>query len=114
MKIWFHSLMVTIFTFLMMGALYQFLQLNALEAFDPIGQAIGELDLSDIAFSHLREGEPEPDENVTIVNSGWLTRGEIAKQLESIILFKPRVIGIDIILDCDKPDPISCPDLDTL
>lgn len=114
MKFWFHSLMVTVFTFLMMGALYQFLQLNALEAFDPIGQAIGELDLSDIAFSHLREGEPEPDENVTIVNIGFLPRAEIARQLENIITFRPKVIGMDIVFDCDKPDPISCPDLDTL
>ena len=114
MKFWFHSFMVTVFTFLMMGALYQFLQLNALEAFDPIGQAIGELDLSDIAFSHLREGEPEPDEDVTIVNIGLLPRGEIAQQLENIVAFRPRVIGMDIVFDCDKPDPISCPDLDTL
>jgi len=109
MKLWLNSLMVTIFTFLMMGALYQFLQLNALEAFDPIGQAMEQVDLADIAFSHLREGEPEPDENVTIVNIGWLSRGEIAKQIENITLFKPRVIGMDIIFACEVLDPVSCP-----
>ena len=101
--------MVTLFTFLLMGALYQFSQMRIMQAFDPIGQAIGDVEISDIAFSQIREGEPKPDENVTIVNIGFLSRGEIGDQIRNIIRYKPRVIGLDIIFSCEVRDSINCP-----
>lgn len=109
MKFWLHCLLITIFTYVVLIALYGVLQLNAFNAFDPIGQAIGQMELSDIAFSRFREGEPTPDENVTIVNIGNLSRGEIGDQIRSIVHFKPRVIALDIIFSCEIRDSVNCP-----
>lgn len=109
LKFWLHCVLVTVFTFLLMGALYQFSQLGIMQAFDPIGQAIGDVEISDIAFSQIREGEPKPDENVTIVNIGFLNRGEIGDQIRNIIKYKPKVIGLDIIFSCPVRDSINCP-----
>ena len=100
--------MVTLFTFLLMGALYQFSQMRIMQAFDPIGQAIGDVEISDIAFSQIREGEPKPDENVTIVNVGFKCRSEIGDQIRNIIKYKPKVIGLDIIFSGDPTDTVNC------
>lgn len=109
LKFWLNCALVTLFTFVLMGALYKFTQMRIMEAFDPIGQAIGDVELSDIAFSQIREGEPKPDENVTIVNIGFLSRGEIGDQIRNIIKYKPKVIGLDIIFNCAVRDSINCP-----
>ncbi|MEY3421068.1 MAG: hypothetical protein RIR48_1357 [Bacteroidota bacterium] len=91
-----------------MGGLYEFTQMRIMEAFDPIGQAIGDVELSDIAFSHIREGEPKPDENITIVNVGNLNRGEIGDQIRNIARHKPKVIAFDLILNCSTMDSLTC------
>lgn len=91
-----------------MGGLYEFTQLRIMEAFDPIGQAIGDVELSDIAFSHIREGEPKPDENITIVNVGNLKRGEIGEQIRNIARHKPKVIALDLMLNCSTLDSLTC------
>ena len=109
LKFWLHALLITIFTYVVLAALYGILQLNAFNAFDPLGQAIGQMELSDIAFSRFREGEPTPDENVTIVNIGNLSRGEIGDQIRNIVHFKPRVIALDIIFSCELKDSVNCP-----
>jgi CHASE2 domain-containing sensor protein len=109
-KFWFNCLMVTVFTFVLMGALAELLQLKIFSAFDPIGQAIGDMELSDIAFSQIREGEPTPDLDVTIVNIGFLSRGEIGDEIRNIVKYKPKVIGLDIIFSCPGTrDSINCP-----
>jgi CHASE2 domain-containing sensor protein len=107
-KFWFNCLMVTVFTFVLMGALYQLLQTNLFTAFDPIGQAIGDMELSDIAFSQIRDDNQPPDTNVVIVNIGYLSRGEIGKEISNILKFKPKVIGFDILLSCtDCPEALD-------
>ena len=108
LKFWLNCVFVTLFTFLLMGGLYEFTQMRIMEAFDPIGQAIGDVELSDIAFSHIREGEPKPDENITIVNVGTLDRGEIGDQIRNIARHKPRVLAFDLILNCSTMDSVTC------
>ncbi|MFZ9980830.1 MAG: CHASE2 domain-containing protein [Cyclobacteriaceae bacterium] len=108
LKFWLNCVFVTLFTFLVMGGLYEFTQLRIMEAFDPIGQAIGDVELSDIAFSHIREGEPKPDENITIVNVGNLKRGEIGEQIRNIARHKPKVIALDLMLNCSTLDSLTC------
>jgi CHASE2 domain-containing sensor protein len=95
-RLWFHSLMVTIFTAVFGYGLAFVLDLKAFSAFDPIGQAIGDMELSDISF-HMRTDIPE-DTNVAIVNIGGLTmtRVDIANQVLSVIRYKPKVIGFDV------------------
>lgn len=109
-KFWINCTLVTIFTFAFMGALFEALQSKIFNAFDPIGQAIGDMELSDIAFSQIREGEPTPDLDVTIVNIGFLNRGEIGDEIRNIVKYKPKVIGLDIIFSCPGTrDSINCP-----
>jgi CHASE2 domain-containing sensor protein len=107
MRLWINSALATIFTFLMLGALSAILNLQAFQAFDPIGQAIGDIELTDIAFSKIREGEQLPDPNITIVNIGNLTRGEIGDQLRNIIRYKPKVIGLDVIFSNPPEDSLN-------
>lgn len=104
-KFWFNCLMVTVFTFVLMGALFELLQTKIFTAFDPIGQAIGDMELSDIAFSQIRDDNQPPDTNVVVVNIGYLSRGEIGKEISNIVKFKPKVIGFDILLSC-----VDCPE----
>ncbi len=102
----------TIFIFALMWGIYKFVQLDFLDALDPIGAALGDMEMSDITFSQLRD-DPPPDTNIVIVNIGLLSRGEIAQQVMNISKYEPKVIGIDVFFDCAglPYDTISCPPL---
>jgi len=70
---------------------------SAFEVLNPIGEAISDMDVTDIVFSKLRK---DPDahlnDDIVIVNIGNLNREGIARQLEIIQEHQPRVIGIDV------------------
>jgi len=97
-KFWFNCLMVTIFTFVFMYGLAKLLDLKVFSAFDPIGQAIGDMEISDIAFS-IRD-EPPADEKVVLVNIGYLDRGQMGDEIRNIIKYQPKIIGFDILFSC--------------
>jgi CHASE2 domain-containing sensor protein len=61
---------------------------------DPIGDAIGDVEMTDVVFSEIRENPPV-DRNIVLVNIGQLSRREIAQELEIINQFDPAVVGID-------------------
>lgn len=106
---WIHSLLASAFVFVVLFGLYGFTQLKIFDAFDPLGQALSDMELTDITFSQLRK-DPPMDTNVVIVNIGYLSRAEIAQQILNIIKYKPKVIGLDIIFSCDwKADSLQCP-----
>ncbi|NJN42868.1 MAG: CHASE2 domain-containing protein [Flammeovirgaceae bacterium] len=108
-KFWFDALLNTIFVFAVMIGLYGVSQLNIFSAFDPLGKALGDMELSDIAFSQLRN-DPAIDTNIVIVNIGELSRGGIGQQIMTLAQFKPKVIGLDIIFSCDwLQDSLNCP-----
>jgi CHASE2 domain-containing sensor protein len=69
---------------------------SAFEVLNPIGEAISDMDVTDIVFSKLRK---DPDahlnDDIVIVNIGNLNREGIAKQLEIIQEHQPRAIGVD-------------------
>jgi CHASE2 domain-containing sensor protein len=107
---------VTAFVFLMGWGLSGLGSLNLFSAFDPISQALGEFELTDIVFSHLRE-DPLTDTTITIVNIGQASRMQIAQMLMAVSQHKPRVIGIDSFFNCEGglTDTENCPQLlDTL
>lgn len=80
-------------------------------AFDSIGQALEDVDLTDYVFSELRE-DPLVDENIVLVNIGELSRRGIAEQIQIISKYKPKVIGIDGFFDCKFGyDTLNCPAL---
>ena len=111
-KFWLNCLLATLFVFGLMWALDRIMELNMFDAFDPIGQALSDFELTDYAFSNLRE-EPDVEERIVIVNIGNLPRGGIAEQIRIISQHKPKVIGIDGYFNCEggKRDTISCPQL---
>lgn len=115
-KFWFDCILATAFVFLAMWGLFGLTKLNVFNAFDSIGAALSDVELTDYVFSGLRE-EPNVDESIVIINIGYLKRHQIAQQIQIINKYKPKVIGIDSFFDCSKGlrDTVSCPQLkDTL
>ncbi len=74
--------------------------------FDPIGDAIGDVEMTDLVFSSIRE-TPKRDENVVLVNIGTLSRREIARELQIINQYEPAVIGIDSYFWSLKEDSLG-------
>jgi CHASE2 domain-containing sensor protein len=115
-KFWIDVVIATAFVFAVLGGLYGITTLAIFNAFDPLGKALGDMEITDIAFSQIRE-DPPIDTNIVIVNIGELPRGGIGQQIMTLNHFKPKVIALDIIFACDGgfTDSISCPGLyDTL
>jgi len=115
-KVLIQSTQVTIFVFVMVWAVSLISDLNIFSAFDTIGQALKDTELTDYAFNKLRP-DPTVDERIVLVNFGALSRREVAQLLQNISQFKPRVIGMDALYNCEGGlrDSINCPQLlDTL
>jgi len=74
--------------------------------FDPIGDAIGDVEMTDLVFSSIRE-TPEIDQNVILVNIGDLSRREIARELKIINEYDPAIIGIDSYFWSLKEDSLG-------
>lgn len=115
-KLWSQSLIITVFVFLTLWGANRATDLNIFKAFDVIGQALKDFELTDYAFSYLRE-DPVVDERIVLVNIGTLSRREIAQQIGIISSYKPRVIAFDGFFNCEGGlrDSVNCPALlDTL
>ncbi len=93
-SIWLDSLFATIFIYLVMYLISNISAFKIFDAFDSIGQALEDMEMTDIAFSQMRDPLP-PDTSIVLVNIGPLGRGEIADQLRIIDKYKPKVIGMD-------------------
>jgi CHASE2 domain-containing sensor protein len=115
-RFWLNNLIITIFVFFLMWGASKLFSLKLFDAFDPIGQALSDFEMTDYAFSKLRP-DPKVEERIVLVNIGKLSRIEIAQQLSIISSYKPRVIGIDSFFNCEGGlyDTLNCPQLlDTL
>ena len=93
-RIWLDNVLGTTFIFALMGLLFGAAQFKIFDAFDPIGEALSDMELTDIVFSYIRE-DPLVDENVIVVNIGELPRGLIGEQINIINKYEPRVMGFD-------------------
>ncbi len=111
-RFWFQSFLITVFVFFMLWGANQATDFKLFSAFDTIGQALKDFEMTDYAFSKLRP-DPTVDPRIIIVNIGDLSRGEVAEQLRLISQYKPRVIAIDSYFDCEGGlrDSINCPQL---
>ena len=115
-NIWLQSIIITAFVFITMWGANKLADLKMFTAFDVIGQSLKDFQLTDYAFSYLRE-DPLVDQRIVLVNIGELSRREIAQQIAVINQFKPKVIAIDVLLNCEGGlrDSVNCPALlDTL
>ena len=115
-KLWLQSLIISVFVFILLWGVSKLTDLKLLNAFDPISQAMADFELTDYAFSNLRP-DPLVDERIVLVNFGELPRGAVAQLVQKIASYKPRVIGIDALYNCEGGlrDTLNCPQLlDTL
>ena len=113
---WLRCLYVTAFVFGTMAAFSKITDLKLFSAFDTMSQALSDTELTDYAFNNLRE-DPKVEERIVMVNFGALSRRELASEVQIISSFKPRVIAIDALFNCEGGlyDSINCPQLlDTL
>lgn len=115
-RFWINNLIITSFVFLMMAGTAELFKLNFFNAFDPVGQALADFELTDYAFSNMRP-DPTVDERIVLVNIGSLGRLDLAQQISIINKYKPKVIAIDGFFNCEGGlyDTLNCPQLlDTL
>jgi CHASE2 domain-containing sensor protein len=116
MRFWFQSFLITVFVFFMLWGANKITDFKIFTAFDTIGQALRDFELTDYAFSNLRP-EPVVDERIILVNIGVLSRRQLAQQIMVIKEFKPGVIAYDGFFNCEGGlrDSLNCPALlDTL
>ncbi len=111
-KFWIDCVLATALVFLTMWGILGMTNLNVFNAFDSIGQALSDIELTDYVFSQLRD-EPNVDQNIVLVNIGNLSRREIAEQIQIVSKYKPKLIGLDGFFDCKTGlrDTINCPQL---
>ncbi len=109
---WIDCVLATLLVFLLMWGILGISNLNIFNAFDSIGQALSDIQLTDYVFSNLRK-DPDVDQNIVVVNIGDLSRGEIAEEIKIISQHKPKVIGIDSFFGCPSllRDTVNCPKL---
>src|SRR5687768_6552819 len=111
-KFWTDCVLATALVFLVMWGILGITNLAIFNAFDSIGQALSDIELTDYVFSGLRD-DPDPDQNIVVVNIGDLSRGEIAEEIKIISQHKPKVIGVDSFFGCPSAlrDTVNCPKL---
>lgn len=101
MRKYFHKdhLFATIFVFIVIG-LIDFFPWN-LHVFDPVILSFKDFDISDIYYSRIKD-YPEVDPNIVVVNIGNGDRASIARQINRINQYEPRVLGVDVIFSNKK------------
>jgi CHASE2 domain-containing sensor protein len=100
------TLIGTAFIFSLILMLHSFRFLGDVSFFDPIGDAIGDVEFTDIVFSELRQ-DPEVDTSIVLVNIGNLDRRAIARQVRILNACKPALIAIDGYFWSQKEDTLG-------
>ena len=105
-KFWLDVILGTLFIFGLMGLFNSVTAFKIFDVFDPIGEAFGDMELTDIVFSQLRD-DPVGDDRIVLVNLSDLQRGEIGMMLQIISQYNPAVIGIDSFFYFPKEDTLG-------
>jgi hypothetical protein len=93
-NIWIDSIFATLFIYLFMYLISNISAFKIFDAFDSIGQALQDMEMTDIAFSKMRS-QPKMEDKIILVNIGNLPRAGIAEQIRILDKYEPKVIGID-------------------
>lgn len=91
-KFFIDTITATLFIFFVMFGLGRFL--GIFDVLDPIGDALEDVELTDLVFSQLKP-QQEIDTNIVLVNIGTLNRAQLAAQINILNKYQPKVIGID-------------------
>jgi len=92
---WLDCILGTGFIYALLGLLVGVSSFAVFEIFDPIGEALGDMQMTDPVFSRLRE-DPAVDTSIVIVNVGNIPRAGIAEQVNIINQYEPAVIALDM------------------
>lgn len=106
-KVVFENLMTVVFAFASMGILAMLaLKLTYL---GPVAQTMKDFSLTDVYYYALKEnGSPDTSRVVTIVDMTDLPdRAAIADGLERIMAMNPKVVGVDVVFEGNKPDTLA-------
>lgn len=101
-KVLIDSVLGTLLIFLILATLDEVF--DSLEILDPIGEALEDVEMTDILYSDENLRDAFADTNVVIVNIGYLSRAGIAEQIKIINKYNPRAIGMDTFFASEK-DP---------
>ena len=101
---WLDTLFATAFIFTFMWGASKVL--TSFDWLDPMGEALSDFEVTDLAFSQLRDS-PMGDTSIVLVNIGDGRRGDIARQIEIISKYEPAVIGVDVFFYNPKPAEIE-------
>jgi len=91
---WIDVVIGTLFIFGFMGAIDSISAFRVFDVFDPVGDALADMETTDIVFSQMRE-RPDYDNNIVLVNISTLPREGIAEMVRIVNTYKPSVIGMD-------------------
>ncbi|MEQ8240705.1 MAG: CHASE2 domain-containing protein [Cyclobacteriaceae bacterium] len=105
-KLWLDAIFGTIFVFGLMAFFNSMTAFKIFDVFDPIGEALGDMETTDIVFSQLRD-DPVADDRVVLVNMGIRSRAEIGYMLQIINQYNPAVIGVDSFFYFPKEDTLG-------
>jgi len=96
-SLFFEALRVNMFVVFTAAFIWALIQ--AFDQFNPIDQLFNDFDYTDLYFSNFISKEMPPDTNIYIVNIGGypLGRLDIARQINVLQKFEPKVIGIDAV-----------------
>ncbi|NQZ77510.1 MAG: CHASE2 domain-containing protein [Ekhidna sp.] len=92
------TILCSLFIFGIMGLFASVTLFKVFDLFDPIGDMFSDFELTDIVFSQMND-DPIADDRIVMVNIGNLPREGIARQIEIIKEYNPKVIGLDVMLD---------------
>ncbi len=98
-RYWIDTFLGTAFIFMIIlfaGKLFRIF-----DVLDPIGDAVADIEITDLVFSELRS-IPPADTNIVIVNIGNLPREGIADIVNIINEFNPKTVGIDAFFSNPK------------
>lgn len=105
-RFWGDVILGTVFILALMGLFASATAFKVFDLFDPIGDALGDMEFTDIYFSQLLD-DPVADENVVLVNVALEPRAGIAIMIDSISKYDPAVIGVDLFFDYLKEDTLG-------
>ncbi|MDQ3393268.1 MAG: CHASE2 domain-containing protein [Bacteroidota bacterium] len=97
-KFWLDTIFGTAFIFVLMYFVLK--TFNKFDILDPIGEAINDVEITDMVFSRMRK-HPGAEEKIVIVNIGNLNREGIAEQLTILNKYKPKLVAIDVFFRND-------------